>query len=105
MTNHRSPLSALLLCVACAHPSAPPPVAAATAPAVPPLDAAEAKAVAPGSSAASFALPVESYALPNGLKVVLSRDSTAPVVAIGVYYHIGFRIEPRDRTGFAHPAL
>ncbi len=47
-------------------------------------------------------VPFENYVLPNGLKVVLSRDTTAPTVGVGVYYHIGFRNEPRDRTGFAH---
>ncbi len=55
-----------------------------------------------GSGAASFHVPVEYYKLPNGLRVVLSPDHTAPTVCVGVYYHIGFRIEPRDRTGFAH---
>lgn len=50
----------------------------------------------------SFHVPVEYYKLPNGLRVVLSPDHTAPTVCIGVYYRIGFRIEPRDRTGFAH---
>jgi len=49
-----------------------------------------------------FHVPVEYYKLPNGLRVVLSRDHTAPTVCVGVYYRIGFRIEPRDRTGFAH---
>src|ERR1700750_3343698 len=47
-------------------------------------------------------VPVEYYKLPNGLKVVLSPDKTAPIVDIGVYYNIGLRIEPKDRTGFAH---
>ncbi|HEY9285372.1 MAG TPA: pitrilysin family protein [Pyrinomonadaceae bacterium] len=47
-------------------------------------------------------VPVTYYKLPNGLKVVLSQDRTAPTVAVAVYYKIGFRIEPRDRTGFAH---
>ncbi len=42
------------------------------------------------------------YMLPNGLKVVLSRDTTAPLVTVAVYYGIGFRVEPRDKTGFAH---
>ena len=42
------------------------------------------------------------YTLDNGLKVVLSQDKTAPIIAVGVYYNIGFRIEPKDRTGFAH---
>jgi zinc protease len=54
------------------------------------------------AAAAKFHVPVEYYKLPNGLRVVLSEDHTAPIVCIGVYYRIGFRIEPRDRTGFAH---
>jgi predicted Zn-dependent peptidase len=40
--------------------------------------------------------------MPNGLKVVLSRDPSVPTATVGVYYGIGFRIEPRNRTGFAH---
>ena len=55
-----------------------------------------------GVPAAEFKVPVEYYKLPNGLRVVLSPDHTAPTICVGVYYHIGFRIEPRDRTGFAH---
>jgi zinc protease len=51
---------------------------------------------------AGFSVPVEYYKLPNGLKVVLSPDTTAPTVTVAVYYNIGFRIEPKDRTGFAH---
>ena len=49
-----------------------------------------------------FTVPIEYYKLDNGLKVVLSPDKTVPTVAVAVYYNIGFRIEPRDRTGFAH---
>jgi predicted Zn-dependent peptidase len=47
-------------------------------------------------------VPIDYRTLKNGLKVVLSRDTTTPTVAVAVYYNIGFRIEPRDRTGFAH---
>ena len=54
------------------------------------------------SRAATVRFPVEYYNLPNGLRVTLSEDHTAPVVTVAVYYKIGFRIEPRDRTGFAH---
>lgn len=54
------------------------------------------------SSPKAIDIPVIYYKLPNGLKVVLSQDKTAPIVAVGVYYNIGFRIEPRNRTGFAH---
>jgi zinc protease len=53
-------------------------------------------------TAARLQVPVEYYKLPNGLKVVLSRDTTTPTVAMAVYYNIGFRNEPKDRTGFAH---
>lgn len=50
----------------------------------------------------SFSVPVTFYTLPNKLRVVLSPDKTAPTVVVAVYYNIGFRIEPKDRTGFAH---
>lgn len=53
-------------------------------------------------SANAFKVPVEYYKLDNGLKVVLSEDNTSPTVVVAVYYNIGFRIEPKDRTGFAH---
>ena len=54
------------------------------------------------SSATRFEVPVEYHTLDNGLRVVLSPDNTSPTVTVAVYYNIGFRIEPRDRTGFAH---
>ncbi|WP_210401682.1 pitrilysin family protein [Lacimicrobium sp. SS2-24] len=53
-------------------------------------------------SPVSFNVPVHYSTLDNGLKVVISEDDTAPIATIGVYYNIGFRIEPKDRTGFAH---
>ncbi len=51
---------------------------------------------------ARLQVPVEYYKLPNGLKVVLSRDATTPTACVAVYYNIGFRNEPKNRTGFAH---
>ena len=57
--------------------------------------------VTPARSA-GFNVPVEYFKLPNGLRVTFSPDHSAPTVVVGVYYRIGFRIEPRDRTGFAH---
>src|ERR1700738_4245404 len=47
-------------------------------------------------------IPVVYYRLPNGLKVVLSESHAAPTVTVAVYYGVGFRIEPKGRTGFAH---
>jgi zinc protease len=57
---------------------------------------------AQSGGAGQFTVPVVYYTLPNGLRVVLSPDHTAPTVVTAIYYRIGFRIEPKDRTGFAH---
>jgi len=50
----------------------------------------------------TFKVPVDYYKLDNGLKVVLSENKESPTVVVAVYYNIGFRIEPKNRTGFAH---
>jgi hypothetical protein len=50
----------------------------------------------------SLHVPIDYYRLPNGLRVVLAHDASIPTVTVGTYYHIGFRLEPRGRTGFAH---
>src|SRR6202795_2963508 len=47
-------------------------------------------------------IPLHSTKLKNGLRVVLAPDAAAPVVTLGVYYKIGFRLEPQGRSGFAH---
>ncbi|HVQ37619.1 MAG TPA: pitrilysin family protein [Pyrinomonadaceae bacterium] len=59
-------------------------------------------ATAQPKAKAGFSVPVIYYKLPNGLRVVLSQDATAPTVTVATYYRIGFRVEPKDRTGFAH---
>ena len=56
----------------------------------------------PGTQAKQLNVPVVYYKLPNGLKVVISEDHIAPVVTVAVYYNVGFRLEPKGRTGFAH---
>ena len=48
-------------------------------------------------------IPVQYRTLPNGLRVVVSRDTTAPTVVVAVYYHIGFRIEPEGSHGLRAP--
>ena len=57
---------------------------------------------APSAAQQKVTVPIEYHKLDNGLKVVLSRDTSSPTAVVGVYYNIGFRIEPKDRTGFAH---
>ena len=51
---------------------------------------------------ASLQIPIESKTLGNGLRVVVSPEHSAPLVTVGVYYNIGFRLEPQGRSGFAH---
>jgi zinc protease len=51
---------------------------------------------------AEVQIPVTYYRLPNGLKVVISESRVAPVATVAVYYGVGFRVEPKGRTGFAH---
>jgi predicted Zn-dependent peptidase len=44
----------------------------------------------------------ERFTLDNGLRVVLARDDSVPVVAINLWYNVGSRNERPGRTGFAH---
>ncbi|MFO0761653.1 MAG: pitrilysin family protein [Byssovorax sp.] len=87
-------------------PSSPPSPPPAAPPPSPPLRPAPTSASAlPPAPPAAFGrtdVPFSYHKLKNGLKVVLSPDHTAPIVALAVYYNIGFRNEPRGRTGFAH---
>ncbi|MCG6956817.1 MAG: insulinase family protein [Gemmatimonadetes bacterium] len=47
-------------------------------------------------------VPFTRHRLDNGLRVVLSHDPTAPVVAVNLWYGVGSRNEAPGRTGFAH---
>ena len=50
----------------------------------------------------SMEIPIEAFTLPNGLRVILSEDHTAPLVAVNLWYHVGSANERAGRTGFAH---
>src|SRR5215471_2442696 len=54
------------------------------------------------AAAADYTVPIEKYSLPNGMRVILSRDNAVPVVAVYVIYGAGARSEEKGRTGFAH---
>ncbi len=47
-------------------------------------------------------LPFERYTLPNGLEVLLSRDTRVPLVSVNIWYHVGAKSEVPGRSGFAH---
>ena len=44
----------------------------------------------------------DKFELDNGLKVIVHKDVTTPIVAINIIYNVGSRDETIRRTGFAH---
>jgi predicted Zn-dependent peptidase len=47
-------------------------------------------------------VPIQRHALPNGLRILLSPDDLAPIVAVNLWYDVGSKHEKPGRTGFAH---
>jgi zinc protease len=92
----RLALAAPLSCGAASTPSPP------AASAVPPAAESAPAPTPPDAPTGRLQVDVGYHKLDNGLKVVLSRDTAAPIATIAVYYNIGFRTEPMNRTGFAH---
>ncbi len=44
----------------------------------------------------------QSFTLSNGLKVLVHKDTTTPVVAMNIVYNVGAKDEDPELTGFAH---
>src|SRR5437867_2100469 len=60
-------------------------------------------ALAPAQLAAQGGrISYESFALPNGLRVVYSEDHSTPIVTVDLWYRVGSRNERPGRGGFAH---
>jgi len=59
-------------------------------------------AQSPPSQPSALRIPFESYALPNGLRVVLAPNNSSPTVAVTIWYHVGSKNEVKGKTGFAH---
>ena len=53
-------------------------------------------------SPAPLEVPYRQFRLANGMNVILHRDTTVPIVAVNVWYHVGSGNEKPGRTGFAH---
>ncbi len=47
-------------------------------------------------------LPVDTFSLDNGLRVIVSEDHSAPLVAVSMWYRVGSADEAPGRSGFAH---
>ncbi|MCO1332791.1 insulinase family protein [Microbulbifer sp. OS29] len=59
-------------------------------------------AIVPAPRINSLEISYEKFTLPNGLRVIVHEDRKAPIVSVGVWYHVGSKDEKPGRTGFAH---
>jgi zinc protease len=55
-----------------------------------------------GTAARRLTVPYTEFTLPNGLHVILHRDTSVPIVSVNMWYHVGSGSERPGRTGFAH---
>ena len=61
-----------------------------------------AAAISTSAQGPPLSVPNTQFQLPNGLNVILHRDTSLPVVSVNVWYHVGSGHERPGRTGFAH---
>ena len=54
------------------------------------------------NNVSSARFPIERHTLANGLQVVLQPDTSLPLVAINLWYHVGSKNEVPGKTGLAH---
>lgn len=54
------------------------------------------------TASAQNKIAFHEFQLDNGLTVLLHQDTTTPIVAVSVMYHVGSKNEDPTRTGFAH---
>ncbi|ESQ86349.1 hypothetical protein AEAC466_03885 [Asticcacaulis sp. AC466] len=74
-----------------------------------PMAGSPVQAAAPTKSALTKAAPItvppivyKTRTLPNGMKLLYSRDTTTPNVTVQVWYSVGSKDDPNGRSGFAH---
>jgi zinc protease len=67
-----------------------------------PARTSEAATPDPALALERFAVSIQRRTLPNGLRVVLVPEPSAPTVAVAVTYGVGSRHEPAGKSGFAH---
>lgn len=53
-------------------------------------------------ASAQIKIEYEKYTLPNGLQVILHRDTSVPLISTNIWYHVGSARERPGKTGFAH---
>src|SRR5437879_5612766 len=59
-------------------------------------------ATSPGRGDSKLLYDYRDITLPNGLRIITLEDSSCPIVAVHLWYHVGSKDEQADRQGFAH---
>ncbi|HSY21974.1 MAG TPA: pitrilysin family protein [Polyangiaceae bacterium] len=54
------------------------------------------------AGARPFAAPIDTYRLPNGIRVVLAPDPDLPNVSVAIRYGVGSADDPAGKEGLAH---
>ncbi|ODP39014.1 M16 family metallopeptidase [Sphingomonas turrisvirgatae] len=67
-----------------------------------PVAAAVKRSTAAPAAMKPIPIAFEKFVLPNGLTVIVHEDRRTPIVAVGLWYHVGSANETPGRTGFAH---
>ena len=55
------------------------------------------------AAAQQVSIPHTTFTLPNGLRVIVAEDHSAPLAAVNVWYHVGSGYERPGRTGLRPP--
>lgn len=102
LESNMSRLSATLLTILAVSLSA-----CSSLPLLPDGTAADDRRSASADASAASELPLPEVAwskhtLDNGLTLLVHEDPKAPVAGVYVWYRVGSKDEPEDRTGFAH---
>lgn len=84
------------------QPSARPPIRLSALSVLTVLTVLSALPAALPAQSAPIRVPHVMDTLPNGLRLIIHEDHSAPVVTVNVWYHVGSGDEKPGRTGFAH---
>src|SRR5258708_2373585 len=55
-----------------------------------------------GRTEARVPLEVRTFTLKNGLQLILAEDHRTPIVAVNLWYRVGGKDDPPQRSGLAH---
>src|SRR5437016_14433749 len=76
--------------------------AASTVPAQRPVRTTRPRPRPRAAEPAAITIPYQRFTLKNGLTLLVHEDHKAPIVAVNIWYHVGWKNGRPGRTGFPH---